>query len=442
MHRVEWRAAAANRPSVDAARRLGMTRDGVRREAPYRGARQDMEVWSVLAPEWRAARAADGACRTQGSSSGLSDGVRTARGTGTKTVDETGVKTEDRRTRRPGPQVGTEAAEATRRRTPPGRPRGRGRTRRTGRPEDAGVGAGARRRGRRRPRRRSGCGRGRLRRAGHRLADRRLGGHGGRRARVAGRPAGDGRVAGVGTLVEEGYGDAWQATAMWGGVFALAALVVGVVVLARPAFGAPGRPRAPWRVLPTPASPPSSSACGSPPAEDARAASAPAARASASFSVSSSPVRPTNTGLTDLVSTDPSIARGYDSGAPVFVGWTGWRREAVCRGAGGDGGAGRPCGRRPRLPRSRGPGEPGPARSRVWLSGSAPRAGFRGGRRGGPGAPRGPAGPRRRGGPGRRERSWWSSVSYMVVSLGSSVSASLVPRCLNLRLQGGCGHIG
>ncbi|CAM5680216.1 Integral membrane protein OS=Streptomyces tendae OX=1932 GN=GUR47_36550 PE=4 SV=1 [Streptomyces tendae] len=33
---------------------------------------------------------------------------------------------------------------------------------------------------------------------------------------------------------------------MWGGVFALVALVVGVVVLARPAFGAPGRPQAPW----------------------------------------------------------------------------------------------------------------------------------------------------------------------------------------------------
>ncbi|TDT30309.1 hypothetical protein EV562_112205 [Streptomyces sp. BK208] len=50
----------------------------------------------------------------------------------------------------------------------------------------------------------------------------------------------------VGTLIEKGYGNAWQATAMWGGVFALVALVVGVVVLARPAFGAPGRPQAPW----------------------------------------------------------------------------------------------------------------------------------------------------------------------------------------------------
>ncbi|MCC8339403.1 hypothetical protein LMJ38_26145 [Streptomyces sp. R1] len=50
----------------------------------------------------------------------------------------------------------------------------------------------------------------------------------------------------VGTLIEKGYGNAWQATAMWGGVFALVALIVGVVVLARPAFGAPGRPQAPW----------------------------------------------------------------------------------------------------------------------------------------------------------------------------------------------------
>ncbi|MFJ8201194.1 hypothetical protein [Streptomyces sp. NPDC096152] len=42
------------------------------------------------------------------------------------------------------------------------------------------------------------------------------------------------------------YGDSWQATALWGGLFALLALIVGVVVLARPAFGAPGRPQAVW----------------------------------------------------------------------------------------------------------------------------------------------------------------------------------------------------
>ncbi|MFE1035461.1 hypothetical protein ACFW40_26620 [Streptomyces sp. NPDC058807] len=48
------------------------------------------------------------------------------------------------------------------------------------------------------------------------------------------------------TVLEKGYGDAWQATALWGGGFALIALIVGVVVLVRPAFGAPGKPQAAW----------------------------------------------------------------------------------------------------------------------------------------------------------------------------------------------------
>ncbi|CAM5384866.1 hypothetical protein [Streptomyces pilosus] len=53
--------------------------------------------------------------------------------------------------------------------------------------------------------------------------------------------------AGVATQVEEMYGDAWNTSAMWGGVFALTALVVGALVLARPAFGAPARAvQAPW----------------------------------------------------------------------------------------------------------------------------------------------------------------------------------------------------
>ncbi|MFJ6390871.1 hypothetical protein ACIQJT_25060 [Streptomyces sp. NPDC091972] len=52
--------------------------------------------------------------------------------------------------------------------------------------------------------------------------------------------------ASVAKQVKEVYGDAWQTTAVWGGVFALFALVVGVAVLARPAFGAPGRPQAAW----------------------------------------------------------------------------------------------------------------------------------------------------------------------------------------------------
>ncbi|WP_327318045.1 hypothetical protein [Streptomyces sp. NBC_01235] len=45
--------------------------------------------------------------------------------------------------------------------------------------------------------------------------------------------------------LEATHGDAWQTTALWAGLFALAALVVGVVVLARPAFGT-ARPQATW----------------------------------------------------------------------------------------------------------------------------------------------------------------------------------------------------
>lgn len=59
IHRVEWLVASANAPSIAVARRLGMTRDGVLRESHlHRGKRQDIEVWSVLAPEWRTARKA------------------------------------------------------------------------------------------------------------------------------------------------------------------------------------------------------------------------------------------------------------------------------------------------------------------------------------------------------------------------------------------------
>jgi hypothetical protein len=50
----------------------------------------------------------------------------------------------------------------------------------------------------------------------------------------------------VAKQIKEVYGDAWRTTALWVGLFALAALVTGVVVLARPAFGAPGRPQAAW----------------------------------------------------------------------------------------------------------------------------------------------------------------------------------------------------
>ena len=57
MHRVEWHASSANQPSINVARRLGMSREGVLRENyPHRGVRTDTEVWAVLAPEWRTAR--------------------------------------------------------------------------------------------------------------------------------------------------------------------------------------------------------------------------------------------------------------------------------------------------------------------------------------------------------------------------------------------------
>lgn len=56
-HRVEWIASSHNAPSIAVARRLGMTKEGTFRESfLHRGERADMEVWSVLAPEWRKAR--------------------------------------------------------------------------------------------------------------------------------------------------------------------------------------------------------------------------------------------------------------------------------------------------------------------------------------------------------------------------------------------------
>jgi ribosomal-protein-serine acetyltransferase len=56
IHRVEWMVSAANAPSIAVARRLGMRRDGVLRESRvHRGERYDLEIWSVLAPEWRVA---------------------------------------------------------------------------------------------------------------------------------------------------------------------------------------------------------------------------------------------------------------------------------------------------------------------------------------------------------------------------------------------------
>ncbi|MFD3512107.1 GNAT family N-acetyltransferase [Streptomyces sp. NPDC058657] len=62
IHRVEWLCDAENTGSINTAKRLGMRMDGVLREAYlYRGVRHDEEIWSVLAPEWRAARDGSGA---------------------------------------------------------------------------------------------------------------------------------------------------------------------------------------------------------------------------------------------------------------------------------------------------------------------------------------------------------------------------------------------
>ncbi|MFH8338227.1 GNAT family N-acetyltransferase [Streptomyces sp. AM6-12] len=60
MHRVEWHVSTANQPSINVARRLGMTREGVLRENyPHHGKRTSTEIWSLLAPEWRMARSGD-----------------------------------------------------------------------------------------------------------------------------------------------------------------------------------------------------------------------------------------------------------------------------------------------------------------------------------------------------------------------------------------------
>jgi RimJ/RimL family protein N-acetyltransferase len=55
IHRVQWLVSPKNTPSINVAKRLGMTREGVLRETYlYRDVRHDAEVWSVLAPEWQA----------------------------------------------------------------------------------------------------------------------------------------------------------------------------------------------------------------------------------------------------------------------------------------------------------------------------------------------------------------------------------------------------
>ncbi|CAM5363759.1 hypothetical protein SFUMM280S_02451 [Streptomyces fumanus] len=127
--------------------------------------------------------------------------------------------------------------------------RDRGRTGRRGRRREhgaAGTPGGAARRPRtaRRPRRRPagrpsvGQGAGASSPPGSASVADGLGRH--RRLRPAsllGQPE-DLLVLDIATMIDR---QRWHATALWGGIFALVALVVGVVVLARPAFGAPGR---------------------------------------------------------------------------------------------------------------------------------------------------------------------------------------------------------
>jgi ribosomal-protein-serine acetyltransferase len=57
IHRIEWRVAATNQASIGVAKRLGLTKEGTLREHfLHHDKRLDVEIWSVLAPEWRAGR--------------------------------------------------------------------------------------------------------------------------------------------------------------------------------------------------------------------------------------------------------------------------------------------------------------------------------------------------------------------------------------------------
>ncbi|MGX4732797.1 GNAT family N-acetyltransferase [Kitasatospora griseola] len=55
LHRAEWWNSTVNPASRAVAQRLGMTLDGTMRQSTeHLGERLDLEVWSMLAPEWRA----------------------------------------------------------------------------------------------------------------------------------------------------------------------------------------------------------------------------------------------------------------------------------------------------------------------------------------------------------------------------------------------------
>ena len=55
MARVEWLVSPGNGPSIAVAKRLGMTHEGTLRSAfAMGGRRHDLQVWALLAEEWRA----------------------------------------------------------------------------------------------------------------------------------------------------------------------------------------------------------------------------------------------------------------------------------------------------------------------------------------------------------------------------------------------------
>ena len=57
LYRVEWRCRPDNVASSNVARRLGMRLDGRLRGAyTWQGVRYDTEIWSIIAPDWPAAR--------------------------------------------------------------------------------------------------------------------------------------------------------------------------------------------------------------------------------------------------------------------------------------------------------------------------------------------------------------------------------------------------
>jgi ribosomal-protein-serine acetyltransferase len=66
--RAEWRTQPANTPSINVAKRLGMSLDGTLRQQVRRpdGSRRDLQIWAVLADEWPAGECGGVGGRTSG----------------------------------------------------------------------------------------------------------------------------------------------------------------------------------------------------------------------------------------------------------------------------------------------------------------------------------------------------------------------------------------